>query len=378
LEPLALIGIGGKYAVASKGNFGAKSTLLWKLKDYIDRKFMAQFENFPAMSVEVPCGGCAAKVSPLALCGLLGRSVENGVSSEDASLFNLGSQNYIASIDRLTAIVSDPYVFGEIAVNHSLNDIYAVGGRAKYIQVVAELPRATAPLHGRDLERLMAGIRAQCKRENVSIIGGHSGLSDELGVTISVIGETNRASSKKVSGKLGDIILITKPLGTGLVFSGLMHQKSTAKMVETALRSMQESNQAWGSLFHSLEIRAVTDVSGFGFLGHLLEILDSKTTALLFESKIPRFEGVNALIKSGVQSTAYAQNTIFLPQLLNSAQSRNFEILCDPQTSGGLLAVVPESKYNQLKHRAEQLGMKPCFEIGKIMERGNFAVELRP
>lgn len=378
LEPLALIGIGGKYAVASKGNFAAKSTLLWKLKDYIDRKFMAQFENFPAMSDEVPCGGCAAKVSPIALCGLLGRSIENGVSSEDASLFEFGSQNYISSIDRLTAIVSDPYVFGEIAVNHSLNDIYAVGGRPKYIQVVAELPRATAPLHGRDLERLMSGIRSQCEREKVSIIGGHSGLSDELGVTISVFGELNRKSSKKVSGQLGDVILLTKPLGTGLVFSGLMRQKSTAKMVETALRSMQESNQSWGSLFNSLEIHAVTDVSGFGFLGHLLEILDSKTTALLFENKIPRFEGVNALIKSGVQSTAYAQNSIFLPHLLNSVQSQNFEILCDPQTSGGLLAVVPESKYSQLKHQAEELGIKACFKIGKIIERGKFAVELRP
>ena len=378
LEPLALIGIGGRYAVASKGRFGAKSPLLWKLKDYIDRKFMAQFENLTPMSKMVPCGGCAAKVSPLALCGFLDRKIENGVSEEDASFLQLGSQSYVVSIDRLTSIVSDPYVFGEIAVNHCLNDIYAVGGDAQYIQIVAELPRSTESLHQRDLERLTSGIRAQCLKENVSLVGGHSGLSDELGLTISVIGETKRKSSKKVSSKLGDLLILTKPLGTGLIFSGLMQQKSTAKMVESTIHSMRLSNRAWANLFRTLGIHAVTDVSGFGFLGHLLEILSPNLAAVLQDHKIPRFEGVDNLIKSGIKSTAFPQNSVFLPYLLNSVQSQSFELLCDPQTSGGLLAAVSENQFEDLNQSAKGLGIMPCIALGKIIERHQYAVELRP
>ncbi len=368
LTPLALIGINGKSAVAAKGSFGFRANFLWWVKDWIDRRFMDQFRDLPPMEDDMPCGGCAAKVSPTALGCFLSTDPGTGISKEDASLLPFGDLNLIASIDRLTSLVLDPFVFGQIAVLHSLSDIFAAGGTPRYIQVSVELPRATQDLHHRDIGRIMEGVMASSKHQEVELKGGHSGVGEELAITVSVIGDAGQKSTKKGSGKVGDVLILTKPLGTGIVFSGLMHQQAGPRSVQQAIHSMLQSNRKMAEIFRDLGLDAQTDISGFGLLGHLLEMLQGNVSAVLNESKIPSFYGVPSLIAKGVRSSAYAQNSIFLRYLHASPWPEALKyLLCDPQTSGGLLACVPQGLLPELWHQVDRLGLERPWAIGHIV-----------
>jgi selenide,water dikinase len=379
LSPLALIGLNGKSAVLSKGNFGFRAKVLWKLKDSIDRRFMAQFENLPSMSSQVPCGGCAAKVSPTALASLLKKEIRLGISSEDAALLEFENFNIISSMDRITSLVSDPFVFGKIAVMHAVSDIYASGGKPKYMQVAVELPRSTTDLHFRDLPRLMEGMAEGAKDLGTEIKGGHSGLGQEFAVTVSVTGTLGRTSSKKRFGRPDDVLILTKPLGTGILFAGLMQQKSKGPWIQSAIDSMLKSNKDFAQIFEDLGVVSQTDVTGFGLLGHLLEVLKGQLSAELHYSKIPRFAGVDELISAGVRSTAYEQNSIFLDHLHGSHLPDGIPyLLCDPQTSGGLLVSLPHNLLDELWHQVDRLGLVRPWVIGRLVELRDKPIYLYP
>ncbi|MEI8026719.1 MAG: selenide, water dikinase SelD [Pseudomonadota bacterium] len=379
LTPLALIGINGKSAVAAKGSFGFRANFLWQIKDRIDRRFMAQFQNLRPMEEDMPCGGCAAKVSPTALGCFLSTDPGTGISKEDASLLPFENLDLIASIDRLTSLVLDPFVFGQIAVLHSLSDIYAAGGTPRYMQVSVELPRSTQDLHHRDIGRIMDGVMASAKSSGVELKGGHSGVGEELAVTVAVIGNTGQKSTQKRSGTEGDVLVLTKPLGTGIVFSGLMQQKTEAKSVQQTIHSMLQSNRKIAEIFSDLGVEAQTDVSGFGLLGHLLEMLQGNVSAVINESKLPSFTGVPSLISKGIRSSAYAQNSIFLKYLHASKWPEALKyLLCDPQTSGGLLACVPQSLLPELWHQVDRLGLERPWAIGHIVSLRAKPIYLEP
>jgi len=249
----------------------------------------------------------------------------------------------------------------------------------RYLQVSVELPRSTQDLHHRDIRRLMEGVASSSKSLGAEIKGGHSGVGGELAVTVSVMASTSRVTTKKGAGQVGDVLVLTKPLGTGIIFAGLMQQKTKGENVQQAIQSMLQSNGKMAEIFLDLGLEIQTDVSGFGLLGHLLELLQGKVSAVINESKIPLLDGVESLISIGIRSSAYGQNSIFLDHLhaIPWPESLRY-LLCDPQTSGGLLASVPQNLLPELFHQVDRLGLERPWAIGHIVSLRAKPVYLEP
>lgn len=374
---LSLIGIGGKTAIAARGKLGVQAQCLWNLKDSIDRNFMAKFSNLSAMPDDaLYCRGCAAKAAPETLAETFDRMISAGVSKEDAAQVEMGNEKLLLSLDRISAIVDDPYTFARIAVNHALSDIFASQGKPSHVLLGVEIPRNSAKIQTRDLKRILSGARTQCSKLGVGIAGGHTSIGDELALSIAVLGQATRKDSAKKNGNIGDLLILSKPLGIGIAFAGLMRQVTSSSTIEESIRQMLIPNQIIAGILQDLSIEAVTDVTGFGLLGHLLEMLHGDLGARLYHSQIPMIPGVDSLLKKGIESTSYPQNSIFLQNLDYLTHQTDPRILCDPQTSGGLLAAVPKVKIDELNSRIADLGAGSISIIGEITRREKIPVIL--
>jgi selenide,water dikinase len=400
---LALIGTGDQRAVASRGRLVAEGRWVWRLKDAIDRRWMRRYQELPAMAAaegeEMRCGGCAAKVPASVLAGALARAqpragaaVALGLGApDDAAVLQFpGALPLLQTVDFFRAMVSDPYLFGRIAANHALGDIYAMGGVPEAALAIAALPPARQAIVEHDLFHMLKGGLDVLEPAGAALVGGHSAEGAEMALGFAVTGRPRPGHLLRKAGLApGQRLILTKPLGTGVILAGAARGLAAARVVEGAIATMLQSAAAASACLLAHRASACTDVTGFGLFGHLLEMLSaSAVDAALDPGAIPALDGALELLARGIASSLEAANRAALAALEADEGARNgplAALLIDPQTAGGLLAGVPAecagsclAELRALGYRAAGIGVvlprsgaMPCvrLEPGCLQER---------
>jgi selenide,water dikinase len=358
---LALIGTGDAQAVASRGPFVAYGPRLWQLKEWIDRRWMRRYRELPEMQPEpgedpMRCGGCAAKVPAAVLGRVMARlhpatsgAVMIGLDSpDDAALISYpGAPPLLQTVDFFRAMVDDPYLFGRIAATHALGDIYAMGGMPESALAIGTLPPARPPIVEHDLFHMLRGGLDVLEPAGAVLIGGHSAEGAEFALGFAVTGRPRPGKLLRKAGlRPGDRLILTKPLGTGVILAAAARGLVSSRLVEAAIATMVQSAASAAACLLEYRASACTDVTGFGLLGHLLEMLRaSGMDAVLDPEAIPALDGALPLLGSGVTSSLHAENIGALAALDPAAQLHQTALLLiDPQTAGGLLAGVPADR----------------------------------
>jgi selenide, water dikinase len=391
---LALIGTGDGHAVASRGRLEAHGALLWHLKDWIDRRWMRRYTELPAMAQdgdeEMRCGGCAAKVPAEVLGRVVARldaassdAVAIGLGSpDDAALLSFpGAPPLLQTVDFFRAMVSDPYLFGRIAATHALGDIYAMGGLPETALAIATLPPARPAIVEEDLFHMLKGGTQVLEAAGAVLVGGHSAEGAELALGFAVTGRTRPGRLLRKGGlKPGDRLLLTKPLGTGVILAAEMRGRAAARSVEAAIAAMLQPAAAASACLASHGATACTDVTGFGLLGHLMEMLTaSGADARLDPGAIPALEGALALLGGGLTSSLHGANLAALAALAPGAREPEpalAALLVDPQTAGGLLAGVPAERAASCLDELCRLGYRAAL-IGVVVAHSGEAARVR-
>lgn len=347
---LMLLSTGRKHAIAARGSFAMSGDWVWQWKDWIDRRFMQKFNELPATAGQndetaMRCGGCAAKVGPITLNNALDRLDGSSSARDDAAIIETGGEELrLETVDFFRAFWPDPYVFGAIAATHALSDIYAMGGTPRHALATAVIPYAKPKLVEEDLFQLLAGAKSAFAKSGTKVIGGHSSEGTELAAGFTVSGTVPQHHIRRKRGIIaGDVLLLTKPLGTGILFAAEMRGRAAASAIATALAGMQKSNREVADILVKFGAHAMTDITGFGLAGHLIEMLkDSNLLAKLNYDAIPLYPQVRELAVSGARSTLLAENLAMSRHVsFDNVDLAAQSILFDPQTSGGLLASVP-------------------------------------
>ncbi|WP_448204886.1 selenide, water dikinase SelD [Azospirillum sp. sgz302134] len=350
---LSLIGTGDRRAVAIKGPLVAEGAWAWRLKEWIDRRWMRGYQDLPAMRPPPPpaalpemrCGGCGAKV-PAAVLGRVLDRLGVGEAGDDAAVIEAPTGGpLLQTVDFFRAFVDDPYVFGRIAATHALGDIHAMGGTPLTALAVAGLPPARAGILEDDLYQMLRGGTDVLESAGARLVGGHSAEMAEPGLGFSITGVAGARILRKGGLRPGDALVLTKPLGTGVLLAAEMRGAAKARWIAAALDGMQMSAGAAAACLLEHGATACTDVTGFGLLGHLLEMLDaSGADAALDLGALPALEGAADLLAAGIASTLHPENARAANRLSGDIGDPRVALLFDPQTAGGLLAGVPAER----------------------------------
>lgn len=387
---LTILSAGGEHAIAARNGLAVSGGWVWRWKDRIDREFMAMFNELDGPSRtagavmpfggdgdgdEMRCAGCAAKVGPVTLARALGRvSPEGRAPRDDAALIEDGSDRIrLETIDFFRAFWPEPYLFGEIAAVHAMSDVFAMGGRPTHALANIVLPYAAPSRVEDDLVQVLAGAKAAFARDGVEIAGGHSSEGAEMAAGFFVSGDVERRRLLSKRGlRPGDKLILTRPLGTGILFAGLMRTRARGYAIRDALEQMRRSNAAAARVLAEVGASAATDVTGFGLAGHLIEMLDaSERCARLDLQAIPLFATVLELAQAGLASSLLAENERIDGRLEGSAagDGATRAILFDPQTSGGLLAGVAAADAELTVAALHAAGATASAIIGEVVER---------
>jgi len=383
---LALVSLGEKRAVASRGWFSAEGRWVWRWKDRIDLRWMDRYEDLPDMANMPPpklvekapmrCGGCGAKVPQAILQSVLVRLRDDPETSgamaldhpDDAAEIALPPDGrFFQTVDQFRAFVDDPWLFGRIAANHCLGDIYAMGGAPHSALVTVTLPYAEPAVVARDLDLLLRGVLATLGEAGATLIGGHTAEGAEMSVGLSVNGiVADRAALRKSGAQAGDRIILTKALGTGVLMAAEMERAARGRDVQAALHGMVQSNAAAAETFVRFGATACTDVTGFGLGGHMVEILEaSAVSATINAAALPVLPGASELLASGYASSLHPANLATLTQYFGQPPA----ILADPQTAGGLVAMLPAAKSDACLVALQEAGYPQAAIVGEILPR---------
>lgn len=395
---LSLLSLGEQKAIAVRRGLVMSGPRLWQLKDRIDRGFINKLNTLPERSAtavthpkeDVRCAGCGAKVGDSAL-----RKALNGLTPithsniiaglaqrEDASVINWQpGRLLVQSQDYFPAFISDPYLFGRIAALHSLSDVHARNAQPHSALASICLPVNHQRLQGRDLERLMRGAVEELNRVDCALLGGHTIEGPQMAAGFTINGSaTEDQLLSKGGAKVGDTLLLSKPLGSGILLAALMQTVQAGRYVDALFEQLLISNATAATVFYHHGAQAVTDVTGFGLLGHLLEMCDaSHVTASLDANAIPVLPGAMSLYHRGIFSTLKNSNDAALtrchiaPALLSHPI---LAILTDPQTSGGLIGAVPLEKTDACIKAMTDKGQS-VWVIGTIDEDSERRVRIR-
>lgn len=385
---LSLVSLGDRRATADKRFLHATGAWVWRWKDHIDRSFMRRFEDLPpldgmpagealagAVRPNAHCGGCGAKVGARGLSAVL-RSLASAFpdhciapgEGDDASpVATGGEREFLQSLDMLRPLLADPWLMGRIAANHALSDLYACAAQPVAALAAVTLPYASGSLLQRDLYQVLAGAVREFAAADCMLAGGHSMQGAEMSIGFAVTGRPMHPEGKllgKRGLRPGDVLLLTKPLGTGVIFAAHMQQLADGRNVHAAVASMLQSNAAAARLALERDVSACTDVTGFGLLGHLQEMLQPGQAARLSAGDIPELPGAGGYLARGIRSTGHAANSEAV--LSTVADPERHPLLVDPQTSGGLLLGVAASAAEALRGALQEAGCGQATVIGGI------------
>ncbi len=333
------------------------------------------------LTAEVAAGGCACKLGPGDLRGVLSKlpvPVDPNVlvgteTADDAAVYRLSrSVALVSTLDFFTPMVDDPYAFGQIAATNALSDVYAMGGKPVLALNIVAFPSAKLPMSV--LQRILEGAGERVKAAGAVIIGGHSVMDDELKYGLAVTGTVHPDRIVRNGGaRVGDEIILTKPLGTGIIASGIKKRVAHADEEAFAIASMTTLNDVAGGLLIRFGARACTDVTGFGLAGHGNEMAEASDSVRLEidAAQLPLLPGTARLAEDGYVTGGSRRNREWLGRRLRLAKSLApalSEAVVDPQTSGGLLIAVPASRSAAFMETLHAKGLRPAL-IGRVVAK---------
>lgn len=401
---LYLISTGDRYAVGARSGISFSGAWAWRWKDRIDRKFMAKFNELPEMrnpeatafsgvadqaaikeisAIAMRCGGCGAKIGATVLSRALNEikpaqrdDIVIGLNApDDAAVVDTGGEKLsVQSVDYFRAIIDDPYLFGKIAANHALGDIFAMGAEPQSALAIATIPYGLEAKVEADLSALMRGANEVLLEANCSLVGGHTSEGAELALGFAVNGLIPRQTILRKGGLTpGDALIITKPIGTGTLLAAHMRGKAKARWVMAALEHMVISNKRAAEILLEHDAHASTDVTGFGLLGHLIEMVRASNVDVTLQlSSIPVLAGARETVAAGILSSLQPHNVRLRRAIRNLEQvsaDAAFPLLFDPQTAGGLLAAVPAAQVKGCIAKLKTIGYLNATVIGWVFER---------
>ena len=405
---LALISTGDRYAVASRGALGFAGAWVWTWKDWIDRRFMRRFTELPAMAdagpataapasglalsaeesqqaisaIAMRCGGCGAKVGASILSRALGQlqpvqrdDVLIGLHApDDAAVVRVPpGKAMVHTVDFFRSFIDDPYLFGQIAANHALGDIFAMGAEPQSATAIATVPPGLETKVEDLLLQMMTGAVEVLNAAGCSLVGGHTGEGRELALGFAINGlidEQMDGVMRKGGMRPGDVLLLSKPIGTGTLFAAHARHAAKGRWIAAALQSMVLSNQAGAQILRAHGATACTDLTGFGLLGHLVEMTrPSGVDAELQLSALPLLDGAVECVEAGIVSSLQPANVRLRRALRNAedfVKDPRYPLLFDPQTAGGLLASVPADQASACIRALKAAGYAQTAAIGRI------------
>lgn len=357
--------------------------------------------DYPALSTFASSAGCACKIPQFDLAALL-RNVPSAADpnllvgnaeSDDAAVYRLpGGQTIVQTIDFFTPVVDDPRLFGRIAATNALSDVYAMRGRPLLALAVVAFPMKVLP--GAVLEEILRGGAEKVAEAGAVIAGGHSIDHDIPLYGLSVTGVVDEAKvTRNMGAKPGDALVLTKPLGIGVtVRAGRIDSAAGSEVgsarklsdaaLEEAVNVMCTLNRAPVEAMEGFDIHAATDVTGFGLLGHLHEMMEaSKTTAEISIARVPLLSQARRLVAEGVAPGGSRNNARHLrarAEVVGAVSDDDFLLVCDAQTSGGLLVALPQDQAEAYAARCLELGAPAGAVIGRVIEKGGALLRVTP
>ena len=382
---LSLISTGDRYAVASRGRLSAEGAWVWRWKDWIDRRFMRRFSDLPEMDeqpggrrrepvvppglappevvrelsvVAMRCGGCGSKVGATLLDRVVARlepvrreDVVVGLDApDDAAVASLpAGKLLVQSVDAFRAMIDDPWLFGRITANHCLSDLYAMGAEPCSALAIVTIPHGIESKMETLLEDLLSGAVTVLNDGGAALVGGHTSEGAEVQLGLSVSGSIDPDQILRKGGlQPGDRLVLTKQIGTGTLLAADMRGKAKARWVDGAIRAMLQSNRDAAGAVRAHGGQSCTDVTGFGLLGHLVEMTKaSGVDARVALDAVPILDGAEDTAARGLLSSLQPQNVRLRRAVANletAGADPRYPLLFDPQTAGGLLAGVPADR----------------------------------
>jgi len=385
---LKLVSLGRRSALAEKFGTAVRGPLLWLWKDRIDRKFMAMLDDLPKMPVpSLPkemaagavealgdkpmCGGCGAKVGRGALRNALAslpattRKDITPLPGDDAALLTTGGAQQVITTDHLRSLTNDHALMTRIAAVHALGDIWAMGAKPQAATVNVILPRMSAALQERTMREIMGAANEVISGAGAAIVGGHSSMGDELTIGFTLTGLCEKAPITLGGAKAGDALILTKPVGSGVLMAAEMAGLAPGTDVVAAYQQMLQPQGLASEILG--KAHAMTDLTGFGIAGHLSGICEaSGVAAEISLDAVPLMQGALALAEKGVRSSLYPDN-VSGAGVVAGRKGPRADLMFDPQTAGGLLAAVPADKADELVKKLWLAGY-PAAKIGRLIE----------
>ncbi|HVR30724.1 MAG TPA: selenide, water dikinase SelD [Thermoanaerobaculia bacterium] len=397
---LALLNLGDGSALGTKWGASFEGRWVMRLKDWIDRRFMRRFQvldlngepapEFPAMEgdMEMLCGGCAAKIGQTVLERALARVGAGASSGADDSAVILGFEHaddaaavrtprgdvLTSTIDVFTAFTDDPWLVGKVAAINAASDLLAKGVAPRYALALVAVPEEAGGEEAEEvLYQALAGARAAFDELGVTLLGGHTTTAAKLmvGFTVDGFAEDERKLLRIDCLRVGQRLVLSKALGTGVLFHADMKGLARGRWLEEALASVTRSNAGALAVLRAAGVEAVTDVTGFGLVGHLGGMLRASGVSARVELEaIPALPGALELLGRGLRSTFHAENErarrgIAIPAA--AARDPRLALLFDPQTSGGLLFGVDQAQASAVATELRAQG--PAAIIGEVIGR---------
>ncbi|HYP04572.1 MAG TPA: selenide, water dikinase SelD, partial [Cyanobium sp.] len=400
---------GGPRALAFWGPIAlGPSRWLWRWKDHIDRRFLQRFSDLGPMAdakaEPVACRGCAAKLASAPLSAALSRLDPEGVTPapEDAAVVHRGADGVLLqSVDGFPALVDDPWLNARLTTLHACSDLWASGAVVESVQALVTLPQAAAPIQEDLLVQTLAGVRSVLKPLGARLIGGHTlegrggaGMSLALTVNGRVAAGTESPAAPWPSGlwpkgplRPGDVLLLSRPIGTGVLFAAAMAGAARPAWIDAALAVMQQSQAPLVELLAAHGCHACTDITGFGLLGHLGEMVAAgapgaqaaRVQVELDVAAVPALPGVLQLLERGFASSLAPANAAALALLEGPIHLRwagvgagerssagRTALLIDPQTCGPLLAALPAERAAEALQAMGAVGFRDAAVIGTV------------
>jgi len=278
----------------------------------------------------------------------------------------------IQTLDFFTPVVDDPYIFGQIAVANSLSDVYAMGGRPLTAMNIVCFPIQTMDIS--ILREILLGGIEKMKEAEVLLVGGHSVDDQELKYGLSVTGTIHpQKILRKEGSRPGDKLVLTKPLGTGIINTAIKAGLAGKDATDRVIRSMTSLNKKASEIMVEIGARACTDVTGFGLLGHACEMVEGTDVGIrIYANAVPVFPEAKDLAAIGMVPGGLYRNRDFRKNMVKftpEVDEITADILFDPQTSGGLLISVPDGKIQEMMEKLHREGVLDASVIGEIIDR---------
>ena len=403
---LTLVSTGGRHAVGSRGPWSFEGAVIWRWKDWIDRRFMLKYRDLPAMpagatpavepglaspeilreisTAAMRCGGCGSKVGATPLDRVLEQlqpvrrdDVLVGLDApDDAAVVTVPpGKALVRTVDAFRAIVNDPFVFGQITANHCLGDIFAMGAEAQTALAIATVPFGLDTKVEDTLVQLLSGAVAVLNDAGAALVGGHTSEGPELALGLSLTGLVDPGAVLRKNGlRPGDRLVLTKAIGTGTLFAAEMRMRAKGRWIAGAIAAMRQSSRAAAVVLRRHGATACTDVTGFGLLGHLVEMTKaSGVDVRLALAAVPVLDGALKTSAAGLLSSLHPHNVRLrraVADIERAALDPRYPLLYDPQTAGGLLAGVAGDRVDACVDDLRAQGYDQAAIIGTVEPRG--------